>query len=103
MPGGLRMDAVMYLLDALTTFRGMDKKAVERVTFEIAALGRTGIDVNDSQRQYNLKSLPGEHSGLHLVCIMYAGMKSTTPELDAGFDLAAEYQAAVSLFEARAN
>ena len=36
MPGGLRMDAVMYLLDALTTFRGMDKKAVERVTFEIA-------------------------------------------------------------------
>ena len=103
MPGGLRMDAVMYLLDALTIFRGMDKKAVERVTFEIAALGRTGIDVNDSQRQYNLKSLPGERSGLHLVCIMYAGMKSTTPELDAGFDLAAEYQAAVSLFEARVH
>jgi len=42
-------------------------------------------------------------SGLHLVCIMYAGMKSTTPELDAGFDLAAEYQAAVSLFEAKAH
>jgi tetratricopeptide (TPR) repeat protein len=100
-PGGLRMDAVMYLLDAITTFQGMDAKAVERVTFEIAMLGRTGIDVNDSQRQYNLKSLPGEHSGLQLVCVMYAGMKSIAPEADAGFDLAAEYQAALSLFEAK--
>ena len=100
-PGGLRMDAVMYLLDALTTFRGMDKKEVERVTLEIAMLGRRGIDVNDSQRQYDLKSLPGTRSGLQLVCIMHAGMKSIAPELDAGFDLVAEYEAAVGLFEAR--
>ena len=101
LPGGLRMDAVMYLLDALTTFRGMAKKEVERVTFEIGALGRTGIDVNDPERQYTLKSLPGERSGLHIVCIMYAGMKTIAPEADAGFDLAAEYQAAMSLLEAR--
>jgi len=101
LPGGLRMDAVMYLLDALTTFRGMAKKEVERVTFEIGTLGRKGIDVNDPARQYTLKSLPGERSGLQLVCIMYAGMKSIAPEVDAGFDLAAEYEAATSLFEAR--
>ena len=64
-------------------------------------LGRGGIHVDDSQRQYSLKSLPSERSGLHLVCIMYAGMKSIAPEANAGFDLAAEYQAAMSLFEAR--
>ena len=44
---------------------------------------------------------PGERSGLHIVCIMYAGMKTIAPEADAGFDLAAEYEAATSLFEAR--
>ena len=101
MPGGLRMDAVMYLLDALTTFRGMDKKAVERVTYEIGMLGRTGIDVNDPTRRYTLKSLPGERSGLELVCILYAGMKSIAPEADAGFDLATEYEAAVSMLAGR--
>ena len=101
MPGGLRMDAVMYLLDALTTFRDMAKKEVERVTFEIAMLGRTGLDVNDPARRYVLKSLPGERSGLQLVCIMYVGMKSIDPEADAGFDLAAEYESALSLFAAR--
>ena len=101
MPGGLRMDAVMYLLDALTTFRVMEKKEIERITFEIAVLGRTGLYVNDPARRYNLTSLPGERSGLQLVCIMYAGMKSIAADADAGFDLAAEYEAAVSLFEAR--
>ena len=79
----------------------MAKNEVERVTFEIGTLGRTGIDVNDPARQYTLKSLPGERSGLHIVCIMYAGMKSIAPEVDAGFDLAAEYEAATSLFKAR--
>ena len=45
--------------------------------------------------------LPGERSGLELVCIMYAGMKAIAPEADAGFGLAAEYDAAVSMLEAR--
>jgi tetratricopeptide (TPR) repeat protein len=100
-PGGLRMDAVMYLLDALTIFRGMEKKEIERITFEIAVLGRSGLDVNDPARRYNLTSLPGERSGLQLVSIMYAGMKSIAPDADAGFDLAAEYDAAISLRDAR--
>jgi hypothetical protein len=32
---------------------------------------------------------------------MYAGMKAIAPEADAGFGLAAEYEAAVSMLEAR--
>ena len=100
-PGGLRMDAVMYVLDALTIFTDMDTEGVQRVTFEIAMLGRTGLDVNDPAQQYTLKSLPGQHSGLHLVCIMYAGMKVIAPDMDAGFDLADEYKAALSMFEAK--
>jgi len=58
-------------------------------------------ELNDPARRYTLKSLPGEHSGLQLVCIMYAGMKSIAADVDAGFDLAAEYEAAMSLFKAR--
>jgi len=45
--------------------------------------------------------LPGERSGLELVCIMYAGMKAIAPEADAGFGLAAEHEAALSMLEAR--
>jgi hypothetical protein len=70
------------------------------VTFEIGMLGRADIDVNDPARRYTLKSLARERSGLELVCIMYAGMKAIAPEADAGFDLAAEYEAAVSMLEA---
>ena len=99
MPDGLRMDAVMYLLDALTTLRAMTKKEIEGLTLEIAVLGRRGLDVNDATRQYTLTSLPGEHSGLQLVCIMYAGMKALAVDANVGFDLAAEYEAALSLFE----
>jgi len=58
-------------------------------------------ELNDHARRYTLKSLPGERSGLQLVCIMYAGMKSIAADVDAGFDLAAEYEAAMSLFKAR--
>jgi len=92
-----RPDAIMYLVDALERFQTMDKADVERITFEIAMLGRSGLDVNDPKRTYRLSSLPGEHSGLNLVCLMYAGMKAVAPELDIGFDLSAEYEAALKM------
>jgi hypothetical protein len=73
MPGsGTRMDVVMYLLDALTTFRETAKQEIERITFEIAVLGCSDLDVNDPARECDHKSLPGERSGLQLICIICA-------------------------------
>jgi Flp pilus assembly protein TadD len=88
--GGLRMDAVMYCLAALELFDKSPEKR-QAVTFEIAMLGRSGLDINDSAQKYSLKSLPGRFSGFQLVSYMYVGLKQLSPDADPGIDLAREY------------
>ena len=61
-------------------------------------LGTRGIDVNNPQSHYTLKNLPGEYSGLHLLSIEYVAFKKFAPTQDIGFDLSAEYEAALKLF-----
>ena len=96
--GGLeRPDAVMYCLGALERFEKMAPAEVQRIAFEIAALGQRGLDVNDPASKYTLKSLPGSFSGLHLVSMMYVAFKQIAPGQDIGFDLSREYEAAQSL------
>jgi len=58
---------------------------------------RTGLDTNDPAPKFQLKSLPGNFSGLNLVCLMYVAFKSFAPEMDIGFDLSKEYAAAKDL------
>jgi len=97
-PGVLRMDAVMYCLGALEKFETMSADEVQKIGFEIAMLGTRGIDVNNADSSYTLKNLPGEFSGLHLLSIQYVAFKKIAPEQNIGFDLSAEYQAAMKLF-----
>lgn len=97
LPGVPRPDAVMYCLGAIERFEKISRADIERIAFEIAMLGRTGLNVNDPGQKYRLKSLPGEYSGLQLVCLMYVGFKIVAPEQDIGFDLAREYAAAQAL------
>jgi tetratricopeptide (TPR) repeat protein len=97
--GGARPDAVMYCLDALQKFRDLGKTKTGAIVFEIAMLGRSGLDINDPAKKYSLRSLPGSFSGLHLVSLMYTGMKLVDPSVDAGIDLSKEYAAAKGLLE----
>jgi len=96
---GLRMDAVLYCLDALKAFATMPRKKIERITYEIALLGRGGLDIHNPSRTYQINSLEGERTGLELLCWMYVGFKELDPTIDIGFDLSAEYAAARKLFE----
>ncbi len=96
--GSLRMDAVMYCLGAMKTLRDMTPEQMKKVTFEITVLGMKGLDVNDSTQKYTLRSLSGQFSGLHLVSIMYVGMRALDLSVDAGFDLSKEYAEAQNLF-----
>ena len=98
-PGFPRMDAVMYCLDAITKFAGMTDEQVRKIGYEIAMLGTRGIDVNSSAKQYNLRSLPGSYSGLHLVCMEYVAFQKVAPGQDIGFDLGNEYQMARGMFK----
>jgi len=97
--GALRPDAIMYCLSAIEKFENMSDEEVRRIGFEIAMTGRGGLDTNDPTPKYQLKSLPGDFSGLNLVCYMYVAFKSIAPETDIGFDLSKEYAAAKSLHE----
>ena len=91
---GLRMDAVMYCLAALKKFADMTPAQVQGVGFEIATLGMNGIDVNDPQSKYRLRTLPGTFTGSQLLCYEYAAFKQFAPELDIGFDVSKEYEEA---------
>lgn len=93
--GTPRPDAIEYCVAAIRGFRGRPIEDVKQIAFEIATLGRGGIDVNDLFRRYRLDSLPGEFSGLQLVCLMYVGFQIVAPGTDVGIDLSREYSVAL--------
>jgi len=95
--GGLRPDVMMYIAGALDTFKKVGQVKSQQITFEISLKGQNGLDINDSEQKYTLNSLPGKSSGMHLVSIMYAGMKAIDPDMDIGVDLSAEYAAAMAI------
>jgi tetratricopeptide (TPR) repeat protein len=95
--GGMRMDAMFYCLGGMKKFREMGAAKMQAVVYEISLLGRSGLDINDPAQKYTLKSLPGQFSGLHLVSLMYTGLKQIDPSLDGGIDLSKEYEAALNL------
>jgi Flp pilus assembly protein TadD len=93
----VRMDAVFYLQDALERFAAMAPAKVGQVTMEVALLGRQGLDINNPDKQYRLNNLAGEFSGLHLLCLMHAGIRQFDTNADTGTDLDKEYELARSM------
>ena len=89
----------MYCLGALQTFRELGTDKCRAIAFEIGMLGRSGLDINDPAPKYTLRSLPGLFSGMHLVSMMYVGMKQHIPDADVGIDLSREYNEALNLFK----
>lgn len=99
--GELRADVLSYCGEALRLFEAMSKEEVQRITLEIAMLGGKGLSVNDPSTKYQLRTLPGDFSGLHLLCIEYVGFKVIDPAVDIGFDISAEYAEACRLRDKR--
>jgi hypothetical protein len=97
--GGLRMDAVFFCLEGLKKFRELGGAKMRGLVYEIAVLGRGGLDIHDPATKYTLNSLPGRFSGMHLVCLMYAGSRMIEPDLDCGIDFSKEYEEAQKLFQ----
>lgn len=97
--GSLRMDVVMYCLAALEKFKELGHDKTQAIAFEIAMLGRSGLNINDPNARYQLQSLPGEFSGLQLVAYMYVGFKAVAPQMDAGIDFSREYEVALQMFQ----
>lgn len=94
--GDLRPDVIMYIKGALDTFAQLGDAKRREIAFEVAMLGTQGLDINDPSKEYELQSLPGKFSGLHLLSIMYAAFRQLDPTLDAGVDFSKEYAAAMA-------
>ena len=97
-PGGLRMDAVMYMSTALRRFSEMEKSRVGQITMEFARMGESGLKINNPDFRYQLDTLEGDFSGLELLCMMHVGLQQFQPGADSGSGLEKEYEAAVEMF-----
>ena len=98
---GLRPDVVMYILDALKVFAKEGSTKRQKIAFEIAMKGRTGLDINDPQQKYTLKTLPGKFSGMQLLAIMFTAFRQIDPTMKTGADFSVEYEAALQMQEER--
>ena len=96
--GNLRMDAVLYMVEAIKRFRQMTPALVGQITLEIAVLGRSGLNTNDADKRYEIKLIPDEtFSGLNLVAMMHVGVRQFNKDADTGSGLDEEYKAAVAM------
>lgn len=100
-PAGLRPDVMLYIADALDIFEREGAERTKQIASEIATLGMKGLDINNPAQKYTLTSLPGSFSGLHLVALMYTGLKQIAPNADPGIDFGKEYEAALVLRQKR--
>jgi tetratricopeptide (TPR) repeat protein len=97
-PAG-QMAVVMYCLSALQYFEDKDLSEIQKVGFEIAMLGRQGIDPSNNEKKYHLDSIPGkEFTGLQLLAYMYAAFQVIDPFLDTGMNFKKEYETAKEKF-----
>lgn len=101
--GDLRPDAVMYCLDALKKFSEMSTQTIGGVAMETATLGQGGIDIRNPDKSYKLRTIPGSYSGLNVVCILHSAIQKIAPGEDSGFDVQAEYEEALKLFNDNNN
>jgi hypothetical protein len=92
--------AIFYFLDAFKRFDAMTPEQVRNVAFEIALLGRNGLDYAAPDEKYELRALPDrKFSGLHLMCLMYAGFKRVAPEHEVQMDLNDSFLTALEAYK----
>ena len=87
----------MYCLGALERFEGMNQAQLAPIIMELTTLGQSGLPVNDHEKRFKLRLLPEEFSALQIVCMMHVGMKKIDTEVDSGFDIEREYEAALAM------
>jgi len=89
--GGVRPDAILYCVEAMKTFRGMDNQQLGPILMELAQIGSGGLDIHNPEIRYTVKSLTGDFSALKIVCFMYVAAQRLIPGQDIGIDLSKEY------------
>jgi len=99
---GTNTAVVMYMVDALTHFKGQPINTIKEAATEIAMLGTQGI--HPDKQGYKLHTVPGKTlSGYHLLAYYYVSFKLAMPEVlgDLQLPFDEEYGLAEQLFTAK--
>ena len=93
--------AVMwYCLAAIQYIDDLTNNEIREIGFEIGMKGRKGFDMDNPDKQYYIKSLGKEMSGLEAVSWMYVTWQNIDKNQDIGIDFKDEYETALKLFNA---
>ncbi|MEZ5044061.1 MAG: tetratricopeptide repeat protein [Saprospiraceae bacterium] len=96
---GINMAVVMYMADAFQYFSDKRKEKVREVGFEIAHLGRFGINP-EKKETYHLSSVPGDtFSGWKMLAYMYVSWSIFDPSMvkELQLDFTKEYKLAQTI------
>ena len=91
--------AMFYCLSALKYYEDLTEKDIRDIGFEIVLIGRNGIDFNNPDSRYYIKSLNKNLSGLQAISYMYVAWKRINATMDIGIDFREEYLMAKRLLE----
>lgn len=92
------MAVTMHLVDAINFYEGKDEKEIQSVAFEIAMLGRQGLDPTNIDKRYSLNSIPErEFSPLQLLAYMFAGFQELDDSVDTELGFDEEYEQALRM------
>jgi tetratricopeptide (TPR) repeat protein len=95
-----KMALVMYCLSAIQYLESRSPEQVKEIAFEIAQLGRMGLNPDEKDKKLHLASIPGKtFSPRQLLAYMYVSWKIVNPDLDTGLDFEEEYQMAKKMME----
>lgn len=97
--GGINMAVVFYIKDALNYIDAMQVDEIKKIGFEIAEMGRSGIDPN-SDETYNLSTVPNmTFSGWRMLAWMYTTWMKFNPKLavQMGLEFDKEFKLASGL------
>lgn len=93
-PAG-KMTVTMYCLDALQYFTNKTPEQIKEIGFEIAMLGRHGLNPHDSNKKLHLATIPNkEFTSLQLLAYMFTAWQTIDPTADLNLDFKNEYEAA---------
>lgn len=95
---GTNMAVVMFMVDAMQYFEGMNLGKVKKIAFEIAMQGTQGY--RPDKKDYSINSIPNKvFSGYHILAYYYVSFAIAIPEMLSQLQLPydAEYNLAKSM------
>lgn len=99
---GVNMAVVMFMVDALQYFEGMDKEEIKKIAFEIAMQGAHGYSPEKSH--YRISTIKNKtFSGYHILAYYYVSWSLAIPEMVSKLQLPYddEFKLAVKMFDSK--